>query len=134
MKFICPVCAYSNLLFAPADYNICPCCGTEFGNDDFDICHEKLRQNWTRAGAKWWSPNTRPPLNWNAFTQLISGGYAYSYVAPDEVTISRKTILSKLETINSWNNEELAGQIKQKVKNSISIISGIAFIKYKLAV
>lgn len=133
MKFICPVCAYIDLPFAPADFNICPCCGTEFGNDDFDNSCEILRQNWTRTGAKWWSPNTKPPLNWNAFTQLIKGGHAYSYVAPDEVTMPQKTTLNKLLPINCYSGGETIGQTKRKAENSISTILGTAHAKYKLA-
>lgn len=78
MKFTCPVCAYNQLPFAPADYNICPSCGTEFGYDDAEVGYSVLRQEWIDAGAKWWSPNTPPPANWNAFVQLVSGGYADS--------------------------------------------------------
>ena len=35
----------------PRDYNICECCGTEFGNDDDVHTHEVLRVQWIDTGA-----------------------------------------------------------------------------------
>lgn len=41
MKYNCSVCGYNNLNFKPyyengyASFQICPCCGFEFGYDDF---------------------------------------------------------------------------------------------------
>ncbi len=35
--FTCPVCYYTGMQDPPTDYNICVCCGTEFGNDD-ELC------------------------------------------------------------------------------------------------
>ena len=32
--FQCPVCGYDQLPGPPANFSICSCCGTEFGNDD----------------------------------------------------------------------------------------------------
>lgn len=42
MKYICPICGYDKLLEPPYDeynnpsYEICPCCGFEYGFDDQD--------------------------------------------------------------------------------------------------
>jgi hypothetical protein len=47
----CPVCYYL-MPEIPAEYNICPRCGTEFENDDADKTHEQLRRDWINAGAK----------------------------------------------------------------------------------
>lgn len=68
---ICPVCAYKNLPYPPEDYNICPCCGTEFGNDDAQFTHEQLQRQWIAAGSPWFFGN--PPPNWNAWNQLLEG-------------------------------------------------------------
>ena len=65
----CPVCGY-RMEFPPEDYNICPCCGTEFGYDDAGTTHKNLRAKWTSLGMRWWSPNTVPPNAWNALAQL----------------------------------------------------------------
>jgi hypothetical protein len=66
----CPICYYPKLQFPPADYNICPSCGTEFGYDDFSKSAEELREEWIRGGAKWFSDTTRPPEGWNPYIQL----------------------------------------------------------------
>jgi len=65
----CPVCGYA-MEDIPADYNICPCCGTEFGYNDAGISHAELREEWVKRGALWWSPVDPPPPGWNAAEQL----------------------------------------------------------------
>ncbi len=74
LKFKCPVCAYA-MPYPPSDYNICPCCGTEFGADDVDWSYTELRARWMRRGAVWFSPTIPRPDTWNAYAQLIAGGY-----------------------------------------------------------
>lgn len=74
MKYTCPVCAYPELPYPPQDYHICPCCGTEFGNDDIDVTHEQLREMWIATGAEWFFRN--PPANWNPYLQLSAVGLA----------------------------------------------------------
>jgi hypothetical protein len=70
----CPVCGYDNLPFAPADYNICPSCGTEFGYDDFTASHAELRMRWLQNGAPWFSQSTPRPPGWNALDQISRSG------------------------------------------------------------
>jgi hypothetical protein len=72
MKFRCPVCMFPDLPYAPADYHICPCCSTEFGNDDAHFSHFQLREMWIGGGAQWFFGN--PPAHWNAWMQLINAG------------------------------------------------------------
>jgi len=74
MRYTCPVCLYAVLPYPPQDYHICPCCGTEFGNDDAEYSYEQLRELWIAAGARWFFRN--PPPNWNPYWQLINGGLA----------------------------------------------------------
>jgi len=76
ITFSCPVCGYDNLSHPPRDYMICPCCGTEFGNDDFELSHNELRKEWILDGARWFSDHTPPPPGWNPTTQLIKAGLA----------------------------------------------------------
>jgi hypothetical protein len=71
--FSCPVCLFSEMPFPPQDYHICPCCGTEFGNDDLDLTYGELRDQWIRAGARWFFG--RPPLDWNPWVQLLHGSF-----------------------------------------------------------
>lgn len=73
MRYRCPVCMYDALPYPPTDYHICPCCGTEFGNDDEDFSHEQLREMWITSGAHWFFGN--PPPDWNWFTQLCGPGF-----------------------------------------------------------
>lgn len=67
--FRCPVCAYPNLKSPPQDDLICPCCGTQFGYDDFTLSHTELRMRWIANGYPWFSSAT-PPAGWNAVAQL----------------------------------------------------------------
>lgn len=73
MKYTCPVCMFPSLPYPPADYHICPCCSTEFGNDDSVFSHQQLRKMWTETGAHWFFGN--PPAHWNPWKQLIDAGY-----------------------------------------------------------
>ena len=73
MNHKCPVCMFRNMPYPPNDYHICPCCGTEFGNDDAYVSHKELRAQWINSGAKWFFEN--PPENWNPWIQLLEGGH-----------------------------------------------------------
>jgi len=57
MKYMCPVCDYDNLELPPRNHEICPCCGTEVGFDDFEKSNQQLRFKWIRGGRLWWSKN-----------------------------------------------------------------------------
>lgn len=72
MNFRCPVCFFTAMPYPPEDYNICPCCGTEFGNDDAEYSLEQLRNRWIANGAHWFYE--QPPARWNPWDQLIKGG------------------------------------------------------------
>jgi hypothetical protein len=69
VTYLCPVCAFF-MDDPPDDYNICPCCGTEFGNHDVNTSIENLRITWLRRGANWWSPVDAAPVNWDPYEQL----------------------------------------------------------------
>jgi hypothetical protein len=74
MRYTCPVCAFKDLEAPPRNYEICPCCGTEFGNDDEARTHAQLRTLWIHNGARWFF--REPPPNWNPWYQLIAGDLA----------------------------------------------------------
>jgi hypothetical protein len=59
------------------DYNICECCGTEFGNDDEMFSREELRAQWISGGSKWFFGSH--PVGWNPWSQLVG---AYVGVLP----------------------------------------------------
>jgi len=73
MRYTCPVCGYPRLPYPPRDYHICPCCSTEFGNDDAEFSHIQLREMWIAGDARWFFGN--PPPYWNPWLQLIDAGY-----------------------------------------------------------
>lgn len=74
MTYRCPVCGYTQLPRPPCDYLICPCCGTEFGYDDYATVHEQLRQRWMALGAPWFSRTRLVPQGWNSVVQLMASG------------------------------------------------------------
>lgn len=51
-------------------YEICPCCGVEFGNEDYTLSSIRIyRKNWISNGGKWFSTKEKPN-NWNLENQL----------------------------------------------------------------
>lgn len=80
MTYRCPVCFYDRLPYPPANYHICPCCGTEFGNDDAVYSHQQLREMWIAGGANWFFG--RPPGSWNPWVQLLKAGSALASFVP----------------------------------------------------
>ncbi len=79
MDTICPICHYAELYEPPYDasgygsYEICPCCGFEFGLDeglDRAAAFVAWREQWMRAGCPWFSSVRTAPEGWDAFTQL----------------------------------------------------------------
>jgi hypothetical protein len=76
MTYGCPVCGY-RMPFPAEDYNICSCCGTEFGYDDAARNYTEIALLWTERGAKWFSSFVKPPRNWNPWLQMINAGLSY---------------------------------------------------------
>ena len=74
MKYRCTVCGYDQMPFPPEDYNICSCCGTEFGYHDRKLTHLQLRRRWAATGAPWFSKAVSPPVGWNWYLQLYRAG------------------------------------------------------------
>jgi len=75
--YLCPVCSYRGLEHPPQDFTICPCCGTEFGLDDFAMFPEgtkrawqELRRVWLENGGPWFDPGTPQPLGWDPLRQI----------------------------------------------------------------
>jgi hypothetical protein len=70
MTYTCPVCGYNKLTDPPKHFNICPSCGTEFENDDYETSYAELRARWIAGGARWWSEYDLKPIFWSAREQL----------------------------------------------------------------
>lgn len=52
-------------------YEICPCCGVEFGNEDYTIKSAiEYRNQWVENGYKWFNVKEKPE-NWNVENQML---------------------------------------------------------------
>lgn len=75
-SYRCPVCGFDELDEPPYDeygdasFDICPCCGVEFGYHDATTTHAQLRDNWIKNGCPWTSTVDTPPADWNPYDQL----------------------------------------------------------------
>lgn len=77
--YICPVCGFNQLEEVPYDkdgnpsYEICSCCGFEFGFDDGSEGYsiENYRTKWIRDGCNWFNLESKPK-NWDLKRQLIN--------------------------------------------------------------
>jgi hypothetical protein len=72
--YTCPICGYESMTSPPDSENICSCCGTEFGVDDYYHTQEELRQMWIQQGFPWFDDITRPPKDWQPQAQLTKAG------------------------------------------------------------
>lgn len=79
IKYRCPVCGYSGLMEAPyneygyGSYEICVCCGFQFGYDDFPEKERSFsiwRRQWSENGYPWFSKRTTSPSDWNPIEQM----------------------------------------------------------------
>jgi len=75
--YICPVCGFDGLRQpfynkeGKPSYEICGCCGFEFGFDDSfkKESFYSYRKEWLKKGANWFNPKLKPK-NWNLQKQL----------------------------------------------------------------
>ena len=77
-KFICNICGYPNLDRPSRDetgapsFDICQCCGGEFGyNDASQEAEVNYRRNWVLNGAHWFDPSLEP-MGWSLRDQLLN--------------------------------------------------------------
>ena len=101
VQHVCPVCGFTGLFesqFSDGNpsFEICHCCGTQFGYDDANTTHEELRRRWLRSGAKWWSEAHPPPLDWSAIEQLRVAGLDSERELPRWVQIPVGLVLGLL--------------------------------------
>lgn len=76
-KHLCPVCGYNQLHEAPygkhdePSFEICPCCGFEFGFDGKKDGKnfKSFRKDWIKAGSPWFIEKLKP-RNWDYRRQL----------------------------------------------------------------
>ena len=76
-KYICPICGYNELKNPPwgedgknPSYDICACCGCEFGYEDVtEESKKRFREKWINNGAKWFT-SKKKPKDWNLEEQL----------------------------------------------------------------
>jgi hypothetical protein len=109
LQHLCPVCGYPGLRDAPHhsddegsfSYEICPCCGFEFGFTDVaeGIMPAAYRGVWVRQGMKWYSSSSPCPPDWDGITQVMS-------IPEDVVQSYNKRLLSH----SPWQNPEFVGK------------------------
>src|SRR5437879_6289194 len=108
-SYTCPVCGYSGLdqrpyetlthlpvpetlappyaqHFGEPSYEVCDCCGFEFGNDDepgtaAPVTFSEYRQEWLSDGASWFYLHKRPQ-QWSADEQLKRAGIRWLKATP----------------------------------------------------
>ena len=76
-RYDCPICGFDGLNEIPFNkknepsYEICPCCGFEFGfnGDNNKHTFNEYRKKWIKEGAAWFMENEKPK-NWNCDKQL----------------------------------------------------------------
>lgn len=77
-KSICPICGFQELdeppydEFGGASFEICPCCGIQYGYNDTRWTHVELRDCWIKLGMKW--RHLPAPDNWDPIKQLKTAG------------------------------------------------------------
>lgn len=58
-------------------YDICPCCGVEFGYEDYTVeSTKKYRAKWISEGAMWFTPKEKPK-DWDLVDQIKSIPVSY---------------------------------------------------------
>jgi hypothetical protein len=79
--YVCPICGYNGLKEDPGPapekwgtFEICPCCGWEFGYDN-PAQIIQYRRRWLAQGAEWFYPKAKP-LHWSVTEQLARIGLA----------------------------------------------------------
>jgi len=76
VEFHCRICGYKNE--TPPwgedgkcpEYDFCPCCNVEFGNEDYSLeSIKRYRKAWLESGANWSEPEKKP-MEWVLENQL----------------------------------------------------------------
>jgi hypothetical protein len=62
---------------AAPTYEICDCCGVEFGYEDVTAeSARRFRQKWIATGLLWFAPDSRPPdWSWEEQQKTIPPGF-----------------------------------------------------------
>ena len=74
--YTCTVCGYKGFDAPVDEFDICDCCGTQFGYSDAKRSHADLRRLWINAGCQWKSRSRHKPAQWNPYAQMLSAGIA----------------------------------------------------------
>lgn len=122
--YTCPICGYNRLEHPARDFNICPCCYTEFGYEDHITSPAELRAEWIRNGMRWEGSNVIPaPADWSPIQQLIQAGYLHDLYMPTpdqtEIVVFRRGPHSfssgpddrRLDTVSTGSRVRLAASI-----------------------
>ena len=105
-RYQCPVCGYDKMTEPPRSWYICPCCGTEFENDDDQVSHPVLRAQWVAAGVPWFSSAIKPPKGWNGYQQLFSAGYWDQFITA-RASMDEPPVAASNQRDRVWNIPDL---------------------------
>ena len=112
MSFLCPVCGYHGLTrdpVGPVDtFEICECCGFEFGFDDKDLkyTYHEYRLMWLAGGAKWFSSAARP-ASWSLERQIASLPMSVDdWKAVENASALRRKVICALEAVTAASDQD----------------------------
>lgn len=81
LNYTCPVCGWPEMEepaydeFGSSSFEICRCCGTQFGYQDARRTHAELRAEWISGGMRWSSKAAQQPAGWDPVAQLRAAGF-----------------------------------------------------------
>jgi hypothetical protein len=115
IKYICPVCGFDGMTQSAANWNICPCCYTEFEySDSGKRTHDELRQWWIKDDCKWHSKYRPQPSNWNIEKQLLNVPYKLTKEDKQNAKLPLKNLKEFYEYYNI--SEEEAQEIEREAE------------------
>lgn len=120
-QYLCPVCGYG-MREPPENYNICPCCGTEFGVHDVNASIQDLRTAWLQGGRNWWSHSDPKPADWNPYQQLARLAEA-AFAGIGVVSISSSAQYDPTSVATPWAGalKSWAGSVASPCGNTIPV-------------
>ncbi|WP_206171040.1 hypothetical protein [Phragmitibacter flavus] len=112
----CPVCGFANLKEPPraasggGSYEICPCCGFQFGVDDDDrgLTDEQAREAWVAKGMPWKSKSRKAPEGWDAAEQV------QNFLQPKKKRPTVKKPGAKAKTVNAKVEKSPSRKVRKR--------------------
>lgn len=119
----CPVCGYANLALPPRNHNICPCCGTQFEADDFEVSHADLRARWQANGMQWYSRRIPRPHDYNPTLQLQS---LLGFGSRSQTALVNAGIIKFWVNVGNFGNFKVTTGTKEYVTGETAMNLGVS--------